>query len=163
MTSSNGNIFVRGIYRSPVCSLHKGPWRGALVFSLSCAWINSWVNNRKAGDLRRHRTHYDVSVMNHTGNSSVKVHELAMVSTLSLDIVYHYSYACLSNLCVIHWIRWNDWLIGALSLRNPILNTVYMDLLLNSVPKSAVYCSFFKKTRTLIHWTDSILLSTCSD
>ena len=25
--------------------------------------INGWVNNREAGDLRRHRGHYDVSVM----------------------------------------------------------------------------------------------------
>ena len=24
---------------------------------------NGWVNNRKAGDLRRYRAHYDVSVM----------------------------------------------------------------------------------------------------
>ena len=41
MTSSNGNIFhVRGIHRSPVNSLHKGQWRGALMFSLTCAWIN---------------------------------------------------------------------------------------------------------------------------
>ena len=25
---------------------------------------NSWVKNREAGDLRRHRAHYDVIVMN---------------------------------------------------------------------------------------------------
>ena len=31
--------------------------------SLICAWINGWVNNREAGDLRRHRAHYDVIVM----------------------------------------------------------------------------------------------------
>ena len=31
--------------------------------SLICAWINSWVNNRYAGDLRRHRANYDVIVM----------------------------------------------------------------------------------------------------
>ena len=57
--------FVRGIHRSPVNSLHKGQWRGALIFTLICAWINGWVNNRKTGDLRRHRTHYDVTVMMH--------------------------------------------------------------------------------------------------
>ena len=56
--------FVRGIHRSPVNSPHKGQWRGALMFSLICAWINGWVNNREAGDLRRHRAHYDVTVMN---------------------------------------------------------------------------------------------------
>ena len=55
--------FVRGIHRSPVNSLHKGQWRRALIFSLVCVWINAWVNNREAGDLRRHRTHYDVIVM----------------------------------------------------------------------------------------------------
>ena len=55
--------FVRGIHRSPVKSPHKGQWRGALVFSSICVWINGWVNNREAGDLRRHRTHYDVNVM----------------------------------------------------------------------------------------------------
>ena len=55
--------FVRGIHRSPVNSPHKGQWRGALIFSLICAWINDWVNNREAGDLRRYRAHYDVIVM----------------------------------------------------------------------------------------------------
>ena len=47
--------FVRGIHRSPVNFPHKGQWRGALMFSLICVWINGWVNNREAGDLRRHR------------------------------------------------------------------------------------------------------------
>ena len=55
--------FVRGIHRSPVNFPHKGQWRGVLMFSLICAWINDWVNNREAGDLRRHRAHYDVTVM----------------------------------------------------------------------------------------------------
>ena len=41
----------------------KGQWRGALMFSLFCARINDWVNNREAGDLWRHRAHYDVIVM----------------------------------------------------------------------------------------------------
>ena len=45
--------FVRGIHRSPVNSPHKGQWRGALMFTLICAQINGWVNNREAGDLRR--------------------------------------------------------------------------------------------------------------
>ena len=33
------------------------------MFSLICTWINGWVNNREAGDLRRRRTHYNVIVM----------------------------------------------------------------------------------------------------
>ena len=55
--------FVRGIHRAPVNSPHKGQWRGALIFSLTCAWINGWVNNREAGDWRRHYAHYDVTIM----------------------------------------------------------------------------------------------------
>ena len=51
-------------HRSPVNSPHKGQWRGTLIFSLICARINGWVNNGEAGDLRRHRDHYDVIVMN---------------------------------------------------------------------------------------------------
>ena len=35
----------------------------ALRFSLICAWINGWVNNHEAGDLRRHRARYAVIVM----------------------------------------------------------------------------------------------------
>ena len=56
-------LFVRGIHRSPMNSPHKGQWCRALMFSLICAWINGWVNNGKAVDLRCHRTHYDVTVM----------------------------------------------------------------------------------------------------
>ena len=55
--------FVRGIHRSPVNSPHKGQWRGAVMFSLICVWINDWGNNREAGDLRRYRAHYDVIVI----------------------------------------------------------------------------------------------------
>ena len=55
--------FVRGIHRTRWIPTHKGQWHGGLIFSLICAWINSWVNNREAGDLRCHRAHYDVIVM----------------------------------------------------------------------------------------------------
>ena len=46
--------FVRGI--------HKGQWRGALMFSSISAWTNGSVNNRNTGDLRRHRAFYDVTL-----------------------------------------------------------------------------------------------------
>ena len=62
--------FVRGIHRSPVNSPHKGQWRGALMIALICTSKNGWVNNRKAGDLRRHRVHYDAIVMNSLGDDA---------------------------------------------------------------------------------------------
>ena len=33
------------------------------VLFWSAPWINGWVNNNETGDLRRHCTHYDVTVM----------------------------------------------------------------------------------------------------
>ena len=56
--------FMRGIHRSLVDSLHKGQWRGALMFSLICAWTNGWANHRDSGDFTRHRDHYGITVMN---------------------------------------------------------------------------------------------------
>ena len=55
--------FVQGIHRSSVNSPYKGQWHGALIFSLICAWTNRWANNWITSDLRRHHTHYDVTVM----------------------------------------------------------------------------------------------------
>ena len=69
MTSSNGNIFritghLCGEFTGPrVNSPHKGQWRGDLMYSLICVRISGGINNSEAGDLRRHRAHYDVSVM----------------------------------------------------------------------------------------------------
>ena len=55
--------FVRGIHRWLVSSPQKGQGRGALMYSLNCAWTNGWVNNRDAGELRRHHAHYDDTVI----------------------------------------------------------------------------------------------------
>ena len=71
MTSSNGNIFrVTG----PLCGEFTGhQW--ILITNASDAelwcflwpvpWLNGWVNNREAGDLRRNRAHCDVIVMDY--------------------------------------------------------------------------------------------------
>ena len=55
--------FMRGIPRWPVDSHHKGQWRGALMFSLICAWTNGWASNQDAGELRRNCAYYDVTVI----------------------------------------------------------------------------------------------------
>ena len=68
MTSSNGKFFrVTG----PFCGEFTGHRLSPLIkasdaelwcFLWSATWISRWVNNREAGDLRRHRAHYDVIV-----------------------------------------------------------------------------------------------------
>ena len=68
MTLSNGNIFrVTGHlcreFTDDQWIPAQNQWRGAFMFSLICFSINGWVNNGEAGDFRRHRAHYDVTVM----------------------------------------------------------------------------------------------------
>ena len=62
VTSSNGNIFrVTGPFGG------NPPMTGWFPHKASDAelwcFINGWANNRDAADLRRHRGHYDVTVM----------------------------------------------------------------------------------------------------
>ena len=64
--------FVRWIHRSPVDSPRKAQWRGALMLSFICACTNSCANNRDADDLRRHRAHYGVNVMENGDNTMTK-------------------------------------------------------------------------------------------
>ena len=98
--------FVREIHRSPVNFPHKGQWRGALMFALIRVWINGWVNNREAGDLRRHLAHYDVIVMDERGRWQLPLRcvvkqsgydETQEKSDYCKDIeIYHGS--------IIHWL-----------------------------------------------------------
>ena len=60
-----------GTCDAPMNSPHTVQWRGALMFSFICAWINGWVNNHEAGDLGRYRAHYDVIVMRMYAPASV--------------------------------------------------------------------------------------------
>ena len=94
-----------GIHRSLVNSPPKAQWRGALIFSLICAWMNGCVNNREAGDLRRYRPYYDVIVM----ESSmvfwcyfIILMNIYNIGTLLLATVLHKSYHSLSILRYAH-------------------------------------------------------------
>ena len=80
MTSSNGKISAL-LDICAVNSPHKGQWHGALMASLICVWINGWVNNREAGDLRRHRIHYDVTVMIQSDKLSILIAYLLFISS----------------------------------------------------------------------------------
>ena len=62
--------------------LCEGQWRGALIIFLSCAWTNGWANNRVAGDLKRHRAHYDVAVIN---SSETQISQ-NLVRSLSISV-----------------------------------------------------------------------------
>ena len=104
--------FVRGIHRSPVNSPHKGQWRGALMFSLIAVWTIGWVNNRDAGDLRRHPAHYDVTVMfmsRYCHQSTSPVHLWMSVVLIRLGYEAHCSSKRLPSIQPLrpHWWQGN--------------------------------------------------------
>ena len=93
-------------------------------FLWSAPWINGWVNNREAGDLRRHRTHFGVIVMmynrfpgshryrgagellwRHLGGLSYFI----WIDTLTLLIICFVSQMHLPS--SIGWIRKKTWFI----------------------------------------------------
>ena len=95
MTSSNENICcVIGHRWIP------GPITQSFDVSLICAWINGWVNNREAGDLRRQYAYCDVTVMSScayvvgTGDGNVQYIPRNM----------HTVFALLCFVVVIHWL-----------------------------------------------------------
>ena len=72
------------------------------MFSLICAWINVWVTNREAGDLRRHRAHYDFTVMKLRSNMSSKSPRLNDLKKLYLKMCSFKSWpVCLGlSICI---------------------------------------------------------------
>ena len=91
--------FVRRIHRSPVNSPHKGQWRRALMFSLICAWTNSWANHGDTGDMRYHGIHYDVTVITldestarrHQSRGIVSCHNILM--SMMFKTMYRFFFA----------------------------------------------------------------------
>ena len=98
MTSSNENIFrVTG----PLCGEFTGTGefpaqrpvtRSFRMFSLICVWVNGWVNNREAGDLRRYRAHYDVTliVLAIASASKVTLNNVDGIFTRTNEILWGY-------------------------------------------------------------------------
>ena len=88
---------------SPVNSPHKGQWRWALMFSLICTRINGWVNNGEAGDLIRHRAHYDVTVMFRT--MADEDQDLEVMHNDEFSIFIKSLYKSMQD---IHMLLWNQ-------------------------------------------------------
>ena len=121
MTSSNGNIFRvtvplwGGIHRSPANSPHKGQWRGPLMFSLLCAWTNGSANNRDAGDLQRHHTHYDVVVMVNLDMDMQDIHSLFCGRYFHMKLPYLFS-----NFTEM-WSQWSNWWLSSTGSDNGLV------------------------------------------
>ena len=85
--------FVRRIHRHRWIPITKASHAELWCFLWSAPWINGWVNNRDAGDLRRHRAHYDVIIMGDiawfTYPTAVDIENIT-VGALSISGLYVY-------------------------------------------------------------------------
>ena len=121
--SWNGNIFpvtgpLCGEFMSLVNSPHKGQWCRAFMLSLIYTWINGWVNNCEAGNLRCQHAHYDFTVMETD-------HDKLMLFSMLIIWKYH-MYSCLT-IPIINMTKeiktstqWNDIILRNLSVSNQI-------------------------------------------
>ena len=94
MTSSNGNIFrVTG----PLCGEFTGPGEFPTKRPVTRSFdvfFDLRLNKREAGDLRRHRGHYDVSVM---------YRGIVIVSPFTTSILYISVHTyCISRTLLLH-------------------------------------------------------------
>ena len=112
---------------------HKGQWRRALMFSLICTWINGWVNNPEAGDLRRHLGHYDVTVMLKSVNEAQT--QFLLVNTL------RWVFLIFSDSLLI----FNDSDIGFKSCLTPCCH------LITSLPSTKVWYHLQKRNKIIMN------------
>ena len=80
-----GNSPVTGEFSS------QRPVTQSFDASLICSWINGWLNNREAGDLRRYHAYDDVTVMDVlpliTGDSSASDDVMSHIAAMTDDTV----------------------------------------------------------------------------
>ena len=91
--------FVRGIHRSRW--IPHTIARDAELWCFLLAWLNDWVNSRKAGDLRRHRGHYDVNVM-YVLNCVLLDTEQVYLGGLQDWFISHNHFKYVIDVCAIH-------------------------------------------------------------
>ena len=86
------------------------PVTRSLMYFFMCAWINVWVNNREAGDLRRHPAHYDVIVMKYMAlffhlHTTYAFNVFLILDVYNIPCVMSYTCdsiqydACINHLC----------------------------------------------------------------
>ena len=100
--------FGRGIHQSPVNSPHKGQWYGALMFSLICAWTNSWANNGDTGDFRHHHTHNDVIVMIHNDFTVISENHWQITPSVTNKSLFTVAIHYFIFYMLFHALNWHE-------------------------------------------------------
>ena len=77
-----------------------------MFFSI-CVWINDWVNNREAGDLRRHRGHHDVNVMIDVvvETTLIAANHYKVITVTTYPIKWLWMYVTFKVFLIVHYWR----------------------------------------------------------
>ena len=81
---------------------HKRPVTQRYDVFFIYVWINGWVNNREAGELRRRHAHYEVTVMNQLVNSELP-HKRSVVGNAAFSCCDHWIY----NVITLVWRQYH--------------------------------------------------------
>ena len=95
--SSASLAFVRGIHGSLLSPRTKASDAEFWCLLWSAPWINGWIDNRQAGYLRRHRTHYDIIVM--AFKRALNIDEILLFTHWDRDKMATISRTTFSNTC----------------------------------------------------------------
>ena len=138
-----------------VNSPHKRRWRGVLMFSLICAWINDWVNNRDAGDWRHHRAHYDGTVMGMAKKRLAKrkswnesYHSTQLFGWLGDD----------HSVCAFIGVHSWHGHPKHCGLRDDILIKLWYEYSMwNCILSTPIYCHHFEYPKRCVLWDDTLI------
>ena len=159
MTSSNGKFFrVTGHLCGEFTGLRWTPRTKASDAELWCAWMDDWLNNGEAGDLRRLRPHYDVTVMIKSSRT-LNCTDTPRPRTTCL----HHWVEIYHNVSLAVWINWHrgplcDW-HGITERLACILNAIHYFLWSvifrtypNLVGRLATLCFLFDRYLVALIW-----------
>ena len=79
-----------------------------------CSWIDGWVNNREAGDLRRHRARYDASVMitsTHDNDPTSTQFTVLWYDMIKYQLIVPWRMELWFQICTSR-MRWSDYCHG---------------------------------------------------
>ena len=127
------------------------------MFSLICVWINGWVNNREAGDLRRNRGHYDVIIM----NSLLSVSDGIISSFHSVNTPHSSQVRATYGVFFSVFMIWNYFSTFFLSI---IWDSLQLDLIKTYVRYCSIISSFMQLPYVFTYnWYTSLNKNLCDD
>ena len=120
--------------------------RFGVGFFYICAWINDWVNNGEACDLRRHSPHYDVTVMvfQKEGSQLHAPSHCRKMMKIGIYYMFHNINSARQILKLIQLSAVSEWTLSWQQCTNPLFgrnNFISWPLYVNSHALFIMHCT----------------------